>query len=81
MIDELYKRTDDCIAKSDGDSAVLEGLVRQSLNSWLSKAQQQKFTFDRGRAWMPEVERPKALHGRKANKAFIWQGRIVLFVG
>ena len=28
----------------------------------------------RGRAWMPEVERPKALHGRKANKAFIWQG-------
>ena len=25
----------------------------------------------RGRAWMPEVERPKALHGRKANKAFI----------
>lgn len=22
---------------------------------------------------MPEVERPKALHGRKANRAFIWQ--------
>ncbi|EDS00049.1 hypothetical protein EUBSIR_01986 [[Eubacterium] siraeum DSM 15702] len=46
----------------------------QSLNSWLNKAQQQKLTFDKGRAWMPEVERPKALHGRKANKAFIWQG-------
>jgi len=23
---------------------------------------------------MPEVERPKALQGRKANRAFIWQG-------
>ena len=34
----------------------------------------QHLTFDKGRAWMPEVERPKALHGRKANKAFIWQG-------
>ena len=31
----------------------------QSLNSWLSKAQQQKLTFDKGRAWMPEVERPE----------------------
>ena len=29
--------------------------------------------FDKGRAWMPEVERPEALHGRKANRAFIWQ--------
>ena len=33
----------------------------------------QHLTFDKGRAWMPEVERPKALHGRKANRAFIWQ--------
>ena len=31
----------------------------QSLNSWLSEAQQQKLTFGKGRAWMPEVERPE----------------------
>ena len=34
-------------------------LVWKFLNSWLSKAQQQKLTFDKGRAWMPEVERPE----------------------
>ena len=26
----------------------------------------QHLTFDKGRAWMPEVERPRALQGRKA---------------
>ena len=34
-------------------------LVWKFLNSWLSKAQQQKLTFDKGRTWMPEVERPE----------------------
>jgi hypothetical protein len=29
--------------------------------------------FGKGRARMPDVERPKALHGRKANRAFISQ--------
>ena len=33
----------------------------------------QHLTFDKGRAWMPEVERPRALQGRKANRAFISQ--------
>ena len=27
--------------------------------------------FGKGRARMPDVERPKALHGRKAHRAFI----------
>ena len=31
----------------------------------------QHLTFDKGRAWMPEVERPKTLQGCKANRAFI----------
>ena len=34
-------------------------LVWKFLNSWLSKAQQQKLTFDKGRAWRPEGERPE----------------------
>ena len=47
-------------------------VVWQSLNSWLSEAQQQKLTFGKGLAWMPEVERPKAL----CKDAYKWSNKV-----
>ena len=51
--------------KSGWDSAVLGGLVRDE--KWRNNPSgsrpnffgRQHLTFDKGRAWMPEVERPK----------------------
>ena len=34
-------------------------------HSWLGLTEQQNLTLFRGRAWMPEVERPKALQDAK----------------
>ena len=36
-----------------------------SPHSWLGLTEQQNLTLFRGRAWMPEVERPKALQDAK----------------
>ena len=48
--------------KRERDSAVLEGLVRIGSNPSGSRPNffgRQHLTFDKGRAWMPEVERPE----------------------
>ena len=66
------------LRKARGIVRKISLMVRIGSNPYGSRPNffgRQHLTFDKGRAWMPEVERPKALQGRKANRAFIWQGR------
>jgi len=55
----------------EGNSVMMVLMENNPHHSWLGLTEQQNLTLFRGRAWMPEVERPKALQGRKANRAFI----------
>ena len=43
-----------------------------SPHSWLGLTEQQNLTLFRGRAWMPEVERPKAL----STDAYKWSQKV-----
>ena len=54
--------TDVSITKSERDGEVFGGLVRIGSNPSGSRPNffgRQHLTFDKGRAWMPEVERPE----------------------
>jgi len=50
----------------EGNSVMMVLMENNPHHSWLGLTEQQNLTLFRGRAWMPEVERPKALQGRKA---------------
>ena len=70
------------LQKASGDSAVLDGLVRGE-EWWYDNPSgrrpnfigRQHLTFDKGRAWMPEVERPKFC--RTQNKQSVHKARVM----
>ena len=75
MLEQLHRYTHEIINALSVRKVFSAVLVRRILNSWLSEAQQQKLTFDKGRAWMPEVERPKFC--RTQNKQSVHKARVL----
>jgi len=56
----------------EGNSVMMVLRENNPHHSWLGLTEQQNLTLFRGRAWMPEVERPKAL----STDAYKWSQKV-----